>query len=53
MLVLLSDIVLLAQVDEVDDRLGGQKEERVDKFDLDISSVTAVKCSQNKSEISK
>jgi hypothetical protein len=33
-LVLLADIVLLAEVDEEDDRLGGQKEERVDDLDL-------------------
>ena len=53
MLVLLSNIVLLAQVDEVDNRLGGQEEERVDELDLEILSVTAVKCSQNRSVISK
>jgi hypothetical protein len=33
-LVLLADIVLLAEVDEEDDRLGGQEEERVDDLDL-------------------
>ncbi len=43
MLVLLSDIVLLAQVDEVDNRLGSQEEERVTELDLEILSVTAVK----------
>jgi hypothetical protein len=35
MLVLLSDVVLLAQVDEVDNRLGGEEEERVDELDLE------------------
>jgi hypothetical protein len=39
MLVLLSDIVLLAQVYKVDNRLGGQKEERVDELDLGILSA--------------
>jgi hypothetical protein len=34
MLVLFSDIVLLAQVDEVDDWLGCKEEKRVDDFDL-------------------
>lgn len=34
MLVLLSDIVLLAEIDEVYDRLGGKQEERVDDLDL-------------------
>lgn len=34
MLVLLSDVVLLAQVDEVDDWLGSQEEERVNVLDL-------------------
>jgi hypothetical protein len=34
MLVLLADIVLLAEVDEEDNRLGGQEEERVDDLDL-------------------
>ena len=34
MLVLLADVVLLAQVDEVDDRLGRKEEERVDGLDL-------------------
>jgi hypothetical protein len=34
MLVLLSDVVFLAQIDEVDDWLGGEEEERVDDFDL-------------------
>lgn len=43
MLVLLPDIVLLAQVDEVDNRLGSQEEERVNELDLEILSVTAVK----------
>jgi len=34
MLVLLSNVVLLAQVDEIDDRFGGQEEKRVDELDL-------------------
>jgi len=34
MLVLLADVVLLAQVDEVDNWLGGKEEERVDDLDL-------------------
>jgi hypothetical protein len=34
MLVLLSDVVFLAQVDEVDDWLGCQEEKRVDELDL-------------------
>ena len=34
MLVLLADVVLLAEVDEVDHGLGGQQEERVDDLDL-------------------
>ena len=33
-LVLLADVVLLAKVNEVDDRLSRKKEERVDGFDL-------------------
>jgi hypothetical protein len=33
-LVLLAKVVLLAEVGEVDDRLGSQKEERVDDLDL-------------------
>ena len=33
-LVLLTDVVLLTQVDEVYDRLGGEEEERVDVLDL-------------------
>jgi hypothetical protein len=43
MLVLLSDVVLLAQVDEIDDRFGRKEEERVDELDLEILSVTAVR----------
>jgi hypothetical protein len=35
MLVLLAHVVLLAEVDEVDDRLGRQEEERVDDLDLE------------------
>ena len=34
MLVLLSDVVLLAQIDEVDDWLRGQEEQWVDGLDL-------------------
>jgi hypothetical protein len=34
MLVLLADVVFLAQVDEVDDWLGCQEEEWVDELDL-------------------
>lgn len=34
MLVLLSDVVLLAQVDEIDNWLGSQEEEGVDVLDL-------------------
>jgi len=34
MLVLLAEVILLTQVDEVDDWLGGEEEERVDDFDL-------------------
>ena len=37
-LVLLADKVLLAEVDKVNDRLGSQKEQRVDDFDLDCNS---------------
>lgn len=33
-LVLLADVVLLAEVDEVDDGLGRKEEERVDDLDL-------------------
>lgn len=36
MLVFLSDVVLLAQIDEVDDRFGCKKKERVDKLDLKV-----------------
>ena len=36
-LVLLPDVVLFAEVDEVDDGLGGEEEEGVDDFDLVIS----------------
>lgn len=34
MLILLSNVVFLTQVDEVDDRLSCKKEERIDDFDL-------------------
>lgn len=33
-LVLLTDVVPLAQVDQIDTRFGGEKEKRVDDFDL-------------------
>jgi hypothetical protein len=35
MLVLLANVVLLAKVDEEDDRLGRKEEERVDNLDLE------------------
>jgi hypothetical protein len=35
MLVLLADVILLAEVDEEDDRLGRKEEERVDDLDLE------------------
>lgn len=35
-LVLLADVVALAEVDEVDDGFCGEEEEGVDYFDLDI-----------------
>ena len=38
MFVLLADVVLFAQVDEVDHRLGGKEEERIDDFDLVLVS---------------
>ena len=38
MLVLLADVVALGKVDEVDDGLGSQKEERVDDLDLKSQS---------------
>lgn len=44
-LVLLADIVLLAQVDQIDHRLGSQKEERVDGLDLII--IVSCKSFQN------
>jgi hypothetical protein len=34
MLILLADVILLAQVDQIDDRLGCEEEKRVDDFDL-------------------
>lgn len=34
MLVLLSDVVLLTQIDEVDNWLGGKEEQRIDYLDL-------------------
>ncbi len=36
MLVLLADVVLLAKVDEVDNRLGGQQKKRIDDLDLKL-----------------
>lgn len=42
MLVLLADIVLLAQVDEIDDGFGREQQERVDHFDLKQSSARSV-----------
>jgi hypothetical protein len=36
MLVLLSDVIFFAQVDQVDDRFGSQEEEGVDELDLRI-----------------
>ena len=39
MLILLADVVLLAQVDEVDHGFGGEQQERVDHFDLKQSSA--------------
>jgi hypothetical protein len=43
MLVLLSNIVLLTEIDEVDNRLSSQEEERVNELDLEILSVPGVK----------
>jgi hypothetical protein len=47
MLVFLANIVLLAQVNEVDNRLGCEKEERVDDLDLyflvSVGTTDAVK----------
>ena len=40
MLVLLSDVVLLAQVDEVDNRLGSEEEKRVDVLNLCSKSAS-------------
>lgn len=42
-LVLLSDVILLAQVDEVDYWLCGEKEERVDELDLIMELVSSNK----------
>lgn len=42
MLVLLADVVTLGKVDEVDDGLGSQQEERVD--DLDLESCRVSRC---------
>lgn len=44
-LVLLADVVPLAQVDQVHNRLGSEQEERVDNFDL-WSSAYAFQCLQ-------
>lgn len=43
MLVLLSDVVLLAKVDEVDHRFGGEEEQRVDDLDLNSSVSTSIR----------
>ena len=43
MLVLFPDVVLLAQVNEVDYRLGSQEKQRVDELDLNCLSVVAGK----------
>ena len=40
-LVLLPQVVLLGEVDEVDDRLGGEEHERVDYFDLVLGEGSA------------
>jgi len=42
MLVLLSDVVLLAQVDEVDHRFGCEEEKRVDELDLSRGHVSVL-----------
>ena len=34
MLVLLPNVIFLAEIDKVDDRLGSKKEERIYRFDL-------------------
>ena len=39
MLILLTDVVLFAEVDEVDDGFGGEEEERIDDFDLGLPSA--------------
>jgi hypothetical protein len=50
MLVLLPDVILLAQVDEVNYRLGSQEKQRVDELDLNISSVVVAKRISKKKE---
>jgi len=40
MLVLLADVVLLAKVDEVDNRLGGQQKKRIDDLDLKTRRIS-------------
>jgi hypothetical protein len=47
MLVLLADVVLLTEVDQEYDRLGGKKEERVD--DLDLANCKLVSANQMQS----
>lgn len=42
MLVLLSDVVFFAEVDEVNNRLGCQEEERVDDLNLEADFVSSV-----------
>ncbi len=44
MFVLLADVVLLAEVDEVDDGLGGQKLKRVYNFDLCKDFWISLRC---------
>lgn len=43
-LVLLSEVVTLAQVDKVHNRLGGKEEERVDDLDLCVQQVSKLRC---------
>jgi hypothetical protein len=49
MLVLFSDVVLLTQVDEVDNRLSGKEEQRINN--LDLIFVMSVTCGQNDCEV--
>jgi hypothetical protein len=43
MLVLLPDVILLAQVDEVNHGLCSEEKQRVDELDLQVSSVVVAK----------